>query len=66
MRSTPCGRLFDGRTLVNASRSPAVAVAALAILDGLPSAQAVSWVRARYHHRAVETPWQRRWLRRLA
>lgn len=42
------------------------ALAALAILDGLPSAQAVSWVRAHYHHRAVETPWQRRWLRRLA
>ncbi|MEQ7126588.1 protein-tyrosine phosphatase family protein [Actinopolymorpha sp. B11F2] len=41
------------------------ALAALAILDGLPAPQAVSWVRAHYHHRAVETPWQRRWLRRL-
>jgi len=39
------------------------ALAALAILDGLPAEQAVSWVRANYHHRAVETPWQRRWLR---
>ncbi|MEV4494079.1 protein-tyrosine phosphatase family protein [Micromonospora coxensis] len=41
------------------------ALAALAVLDGLPAAQAVSWVRERYHPRAVETPWQRAWLRRL-
>jgi protein-tyrosine phosphatase len=39
------------------------ALAALAILDGLPSAQAVTWIRANYNHRAVETPWQRIWLR---
>ncbi len=39
------------------------ALAALAILDGLPASQAVDWVRANHHHRAVETPWQRRWLR---
>ncbi len=39
------------------------ALAALAILDGLPSKQAVAWIRAHYHHRAVETPWQRLWLR---
>ncbi|HSK35771.1 MAG TPA: protein-tyrosine phosphatase family protein [Actinomycetota bacterium] len=38
------------------------ALAALAVLDGLSPAQAVGWVRARYHRRAVETPWQRRWL----
>jgi len=41
------------------------ALAALAILDGLPASDAVSWVRARYHRHAVETPWQRSWLRRL-
>jgi len=41
------------------------ALAALAILDGLPPAEAVSWVRAGYRPRAVETPWQRRWLLRL-
>ncbi|MFC4021514.1 protein-tyrosine phosphatase family protein [Micromonospora sp. GCM10011542] len=41
------------------------ALAALAILDGLPAERAVAWVRAGYHPRAVETPWQRRWLRRL-
>jgi len=39
------------------------ALAALAILDGLPAEQSVSWVRANHHHRAVETPWQRWWLR---
>ncbi|MEU5949726.1 protein-tyrosine phosphatase family protein [Micromonospora sp. NPDC047465] len=42
------------------------ALAGLAILDGLPPERAVDWVRAAYRPRAVETPWQRRWLRRLA
>jgi hypothetical protein len=41
------------------------ALAALAVLDGLAPADAVHWVRARYHRRAVETPWQRWWLRRV-
>jgi hypothetical protein len=41
------------------------ALAALAILDGMPPGEAVAWVRRSYHHRAVETPWQRRWLRRV-
>ncbi|WP_434740331.1 protein-tyrosine phosphatase family protein [Micromonospora sp. SH-82] len=41
------------------------ALAALAVLDGLPDRQAVDWVRTHYHPKAVETPWQRRWLRRL-
>ena len=39
------------------------ALAALAVLDGLPAADAVRWVREHYHPGAVETPWQRRWLR---
>jgi Protein-tyrosine phosphatase len=39
------------------------ALAALAVLDGLTPDQAVAWVRGSYHRRAVETPWQRRWLR---
>ncbi|WP_089154161.1 protein-tyrosine phosphatase family protein [Micromonospora sp. NBS 11-29] len=39
------------------------ALAALAVLDGLDPSRAVAWVRTRYHPRAVETPWQRRWLR---
>ncbi|MFG1840647.1 protein-tyrosine phosphatase family protein [Micromonospora sp. NPDC049175] len=42
------------------------ALAALAILDGLPAERAVAWVREGYHPKAVETPWQRRWLRRVA
>lgn len=41
------------------------ALAALAVLDGLPAGQAVDWIRSNYHHRAIETPWQRRWLRRV-
>ena len=42
------------------------ALAALVVLDGLPPDRAVAWVRAGYHRRAVETPWQRRWLRSVA
>jgi hypothetical protein len=41
------------------------ALAALAVLDGLTPEEAVHWVRAHYHRRAVETPWQRGWLRRV-
>ncbi|MFN0088895.1 MAG: protein-tyrosine phosphatase family protein [Acidimicrobiales bacterium] len=41
------------------------ALAVLAVLSGVPAADAVSWVRAVYHPRAVETPWQRRWVRGL-
>lgn len=42
------------------------ALAVLAVLDGVPPDQAVAFVRAGYHPRAVETPWQRRFVRRLA
>jgi hypothetical protein len=41
------------------------ALAALAVLDGLSPEDALSWVRREYHPRAVETPWQRRWLCRV-
>jgi protein-tyrosine phosphatase len=41
------------------------ALAALAVLDGLPSEEAVAWVRREYHPSAVETPWQARWVRRV-
>jgi hypothetical protein len=41
------------------------ALACLAVLDGVPAAGAVDWVRARYDPRAVETPWQRRFVRRF-
>jgi protein-tyrosine phosphatase len=40
------------------------ALACLAILDGVPSAEAVAFVRAHYNARAVETPWQRRYVTR--
>src|SRR5688572_4220692 len=39
------------------------ALAVIAVLAGVPPEDAVAWVRARYHKRAVETPWQRRWVR---
>lgn len=38
------------------------ALACLAVLDGAPAARAVAYVRAGYHPRAVETPWQRRFI----
>ncbi|RYB94452.1 protein phosphatase [Nocardioides oleivorans] len=38
------------------------ALACLAVLDGVPPGAAVRWVREHYHPRAVETPWQRRWV----
>lgn len=39
------------------------ALACLAVLDGVPAEEAVAFVRAGYHPRAVETPWQRRYVR---
>ena len=36
------------------------ALACLAVLDGVPPAEAVAWVRATYDPKAVETPAQRR------
>jgi hypothetical protein len=41
------------------------ALAALAVRAGVPPDEAVAWVRSHYHRRAVETPWQRRWVRKL-
>jgi hypothetical protein len=41
------------------------ALACLAVLDGVPADEAVAFVRAGYHPRAVETPWQRRFVRRF-
>jgi hypothetical protein len=42
------------------------ALACVAILDGIPAADAVAYVRQRYHRRAVETPAQRRYVARVA
>ena len=38
------------------------ALAVLAVLSGVDPLEAVAWVRRRHHRRAVETPWQRRWV----
>jgi protein-tyrosine phosphatase len=38
------------------------AIAFLAALAGLDPEEAVRWTRTHYHPRAVETPWQRRWV----
>ncbi|QNP72820.1 protein phosphatase [Streptomyces roseirectus] len=41
------------------------ALACLAVLDGVPPSEAVAYVRRHYHRRAVETPWQARYVRRF-
>lgn len=41
------------------------ALACLAVLDGVPGADAVTFVRGRYDPRAVETPWQRGFVARF-
>jgi protein-tyrosine phosphatase len=41
------------------------ALACLAVLDGVPPQQAVAYVRRQYDRRAVETPWQRRYVTRF-
>ncbi|WP_091653570.1 protein-tyrosine phosphatase family protein [Micromonospora pallida] len=41
------------------------ALACLAVIDGVPPAEAVAFVRQHYHRRAVETPWQKRYVARF-
>ncbi|MGW3244961.1 protein-tyrosine phosphatase family protein [Streptomyces sp. NPDC001070] len=41
------------------------ALACLAVLDGVPRGEAVAYVREHYVRRAVETPWQRRYVSRF-
>lgn len=41
------------------------ALACIAVLDGVPGAEAVAYVREHYAPRAVETPWQRRFVARF-
>jgi hypothetical protein len=38
------------------------ALACLAVIDGVPAGQAVAYVRQHYDPRAVETPWQKRYV----
>jgi hypothetical protein len=42
------------------------ALACLAVLDGIPADQAVDFVRRNFDRHAVETPWQKRYVRRFA
>jgi protein-tyrosine phosphatase len=39
------------------------ALACLAVLDGVPPQDAVAYVRTNYHRHAVETPWQKKYVR---
>jgi len=39
------------------------ALACIAVLGGVDAREGVAWVRERYDRRAVETPWQRRYVR---
>ena len=41
------------------------ALACIAVLDGVPARDAVAFVREHYAPRAVETPWQRRYVTRF-
>jgi hypothetical protein len=41
------------------------ALACLAVIDGVPADEAVAFVRRHYHPGAVETPWQKRYVRRF-
>lgn len=41
------------------------ALACIAVLDGVPQSEAVDFVREHYDPRAVETPWQRRYIARF-
>lgn len=41
------------------------AMSCLAVLDGIPADKAVDYVRENYSRRAVETPWQKRFVTRF-
>lgn len=40
-------------------------IACLAVLSGVDPSEAVAWAREHHHPKAVETPWQRRWVARF-
>lgn len=62
-------RARDGECVEAACRAgkgrTGTVIACLAVLDGLRADHAVSWTRHHFHHRAVQTPWQRRWVVRF-
>ncbi|MDT5035524.1 MAG: hypothetical protein QOE03_709 [Micromonosporaceae bacterium] len=41
------------------------ALACLAVIDGVPAGEAVAFVRRHYHPKAVETPWQKWYVRQF-
>ncbi|MGA6208517.1 protein-tyrosine phosphatase family protein [Nocardia testacea] len=41
------------------------AMSCLAVLDGIPATEAVDYIRQNYSRRAVETPWQKRFVTRF-
>lgn len=62
-------RAHDGERVEVACRGgrgrTGTALACLAVLAGVDPRDAVAWVRAAYDRRAVETPWQKRWVLRF-
>lgn len=41
------------------------ALACIAVIDGVPPAESVAFVRANYHPSAIETPWQKRFVKKF-
>jgi hypothetical protein len=64
LRRTREGQLVEVACLGGRGRT-GTALAALAVLDGMPAREAVRWVRRAYDPKAIETPWQARWVRRI-
>jgi protein-tyrosine phosphatase len=62
-------RAHDGQVVEVACKGgrgrTGTALAALAVLDGMAPGDAVGWVRRSYHPKAVETPVQAWWVRRV-
>lgn len=52
-------------TCVGGTGRTGTTIACMAILAGQPATDAVAWTRRTYRPRAVETWWQKRWVRRF-
>ncbi|MFB9925629.1 protein tyrosine phosphatase [Amycolatopsis halotolerans] len=59
------GEAVEVACLGGVGRSGTV-LACLVTIGGAGADEAVAWVRENHHARAVETPWQRRWVRWFA
>ncbi|MGV9300576.1 MULTISPECIES: protein-tyrosine phosphatase family protein [Amycolatopsis] len=59
------GEAVEVACLGGVGRSGTV-LACLVTMGGVGPEEAVAWVRENHHARAVETPWQRRWVRWFA